>query len=100
MVAGSHHLALGANELEGRARRPPDCQLALLFTTLPTLTIASGMAAIGTVVFASAGRSADRAFLLVAYEVVEIRWEGEEVEYITNMRMYTSIPCQFKSGKQ
>ena len=36
MVVGSHHLALGANELKGRARRPPDCQLALLFTTLPT----------------------------------------------------------------
>ena len=31
-------------ELEERARRPPDCQLALLFTTPPTFAVASGMA--------------------------------------------------------
>ena len=74
MVVGSHHLALGANELRGRAR-PPDCQLALLFTTLPTFAVASGMtdmdvdvdafvflffmfqlAGVGTVVVAFAGR--------------------------------------------
>ena len=82
MVVGSHHLALGANELEGRARRPPDCQLALHFTTPPTFAVASGMAGVnvdvdafvsmflfmfqlagvGTVVMACAGRSVYRDF--------------------------------------
>ena len=42
-VVGSRHLALGANELKGGVRRPPRCQLALLFTTLPALAVASRM---------------------------------------------------------
>ena len=79
MVVGSHHLALGANE----GRCPPDCQLALLFTTTPpTVAVASRMAGVdvdvdafvfmflfmfqlagvGTVVVTFAGRSADRDF--------------------------------------
>jgi len=44
MVVGSRHLALDANELEGRASCRPKCQLALLFATLPALAVVSGMA--------------------------------------------------------
>ena len=51
MVVGSRHLALGVNELEGGARRRPKCQLALLFTSLPTLAVASRMAGVVVVVF-------------------------------------------------
>ena len=42
MVVGSCHLAL-QEELGETARRPPDCQLTLLSTTLPALTVASGV---------------------------------------------------------
>lgn len=80
MVEGSHHFALGGNELKGRARRPPDCQLALLFTTPPTFSVTSGiagmdvdvdafvfmflfmfqLAGVGTIVVAFAGWSVDQ----------------------------------------